>query len=477
MSFSKQLAIVFILLGFFMSCQKNNTSGNAQPKAPTEAYLHTNMEIQNEQHRSVVNVPVELALADVAKQLNAQVQGIIYEDNSFEDDNNDGFKTKVWKRAPITVETRDSLLFYTVPLKVWAEKSYSISPLGFKIAGSQATEFAINLKFFTRLGIDPDWRINTQTASAGFDWVTKPMIRVAGVEIPITGIVSRKISENLEKFAHTIDDNVRNNFDIKTHVLRAWNIMREPRLLSELYRTWLLITPTDILMSPFSMANGKIKANIGVRGFTQTIIGNKPVLKPATEIPNLQINSDVPQGFQVGLIGVMPHEEAARLAAAQFVGQTYEFQNGAYKVVITSVDIYGQNDKLVIKAGLKGSLNGVIYLKGTPYYDPLTRMLSLQNIDYDLSTRNLLIKTANWFLQGRFAKQMQQQFVFPIGTQMDDAQKNIRQQLMPRNVAKGVVMSGSLDALVPHQVYLTPTSLVALVMAKGQLEIKIDGLL
>ena len=165
------------------------------------------------------------------------------------------------------------------------------------------------------------------------------------------------------------------------------------------------------------------------------------------------------------------------MAAAQFIGQTYEFQKGAYKVTITSVDIYGQNDKLVIKAGLKGSLDGVIYLKGTPYYDPLTRMLSLQNVDYDLSTRNLLIKTANWLLQGRFAKQMQQQFVFPIGTQMDEVQKNIRQQLMPRNVAKGVVMSGGLEALVPDQVYLTPTSLVALVMAKGQLEIKIDGLL
>ncbi|TAE90110.1 MAG: DUF4403 family protein, partial [Runella slithyformis] len=75
------------------------------------------------------------------------------------------------------------------------------------------------------------------------------------------------------------------------------------------------------------------------------------------------------------------------------------------------------------------------------------------------------------------ARQIEQQFTFPIGPQMDEVQKAIKQQLANRNVAKGVVMVGQLEALTPDQVYLTPTSLVALVMAKGRVEIKIDGLL
>jgi Domain of unknown function (DUF4403) len=474
MSLKKQIMFVGVLFWLSTGCQSPSST---QPKAPAEAYDYTNMQIQNEKHHSVVNVPVELSLADVAKQLNAQVQGLIYEDKSFEDDNNDGFKTKVWKRSNITVEIRDSLLFYTVPLKIWAEKAYNISPLGIKMAGSQATEFAINLKFMTRIGIDPDWRVNTQTASAGFDWVSKPIIRVAGVEIPITGLVSRKISENLNQFSQAIDQNIRTNFDLKTYILQAWNLIKEPRLLSEEYRTWLVITPTQIVMSPFNMANGKIKASIGVGGFTQTVIGPKPVIKPATEVPNLQINKDVPAGFQIGLIGVMPHEEATRLASKQFVGQNYEFQNGAYKIKVTGMDIYGQNEKLVVKVDMTGSLNGTVYFKGVPWYDPATRMVSLKNLDYDLNTRSLLVKTANWLLQGRFTRQIEQQFVFPIGPQMDELQKTLKQQLATRNLTKGVVMAGQLEDLAPDQVYLTPTSLVALVMAKGKIEIKIDGLL
>jgi hypothetical protein len=465
---------VFVLSVWVMGCKPPTTT---QPKAPAEAYQHTNMEIQSEKHKSVVHVPIELSIAEVTKHLNAQVQGLIYEDNSFSDDNQDNFKIKVWKRAPIVAEARDSLLYYTVPLKIWAEKAYKIAPLGIEISGSQSTEFQLNLKFMTRIGIDPDWKVSTNTVSAGFDWVTKPSIKVAGIDIPITGLVSRKISENLGTVSKSIDDNVRKNFIIKPYVIQAWNLIREPRLLSEEYRSWLVVTPTDILASPFEIKNGKISATIGIKGFTQTLMGEKPVMKPVVDVPNLIITNDIPQGFQIGLIGVVPYEEASRLAAAQFIGKTFDFKDGKYKIEVTEVTIYGQNDKLVIKAGLKGSINGVIYLKGVPYYDASTRLLSLKNVDYDLSTRNVLVQTANWLLQGRFAKQIEQQFVFPIGTQIDEAQKAIRQQLTGRKVAKGVDLGGRLDTLVPDQVYLTPTSLVALVVAKGRIEVKIDGLL
>lgn len=456
------LACLLLLAG----CHPATTT---QPKAPTEAYKHTNMDIQNEKHRSTVHVPIELSIAELTRHLNTQVQGLIYEDN----DRQEGFKIKVWKRAPILADARDSLLYYTVPLKIWGEKSYQV--LG--ITGAQATEFQINLKFMTRFGINSDWKVSSQTVSAGFDWVTKPSIKVANIEIPITGIISRKIIENLATFSKAIDNNIRENIAVKPYVVQAWNLIREPRQLSEEYRTWLVVTPTEILMSPFQIDKGKISTSIGIRGFTQTLTGEKPSIKPATDIPNLIITKDIPKGFQIGLIGVVPYEEASKLAATQFVGKTFEFKEGKYKIEVTSVDIYGQNDKLIIKSGLKGSINGVIYLKGVPFYDAASRTLSLKNIDYDLDTKNVLLKTANWLLQGKFSKQIEQQFVFSIGPQVDEAQKAIRQQLTNRKVAKGVAFGGRLDNLDPDQVYLTPTSLVALIIANGQIEVKIDGLL
>jgi hypothetical protein len=229
-------------------------------------------------------------------------------------------------------------------------------------------------------------------------------------------------------------------------------------------------------MTPFVIDKTKIKASINVKGYTQTQTGDKPVVAAIKDIPNLTISSDIPTGFQIGLIASLPYTEATRFAAAEFVGKTFEFKDGQYKVEVTNIDIYGQNEKLVIKAGLKGSINGNIYLKGVPQYDPKTRALVLKNLDYDLDTRSVLVKTANWLLQGRFIKQLEQQFTLPLGGQIEETQKVVGQQLTNRQITKGVTLNGKLNTIEPDQVYLTSSSLMAVVFVKGKLEIKVNGL-
>ncbi len=474
MPYKFNLKFFFIITAIFIFVLSGCTPTNqSQIKAPVAIYQYTNVQIQNEKHISAVSIPFEISIADIAKQLNTKVQGLIYEDNSFEDDNRDGFKTKVWKNGLITVDVQDSLLSYIVPLKVWAQKAYQIGP----ISGEQDTNFEIKIKFVTAIGMNANWQMETRTATSGFDWVTKPSINVAGIEIPITGLVSRKLTENLPQFAKNIDDNIKQGFEIKQYVVQAWNLLREPRLVSEPYRTWLLVTPTDATMTPFVIDKNKIKATINVKGYTQTQTGDKPVVVAVKDIPNLTISPDVATGFQIGLIATLPYAEATRFAAAEFVGKTFEYKDGQYKVEVTNIDIYGQNEKLVIKAGLKGSINGNIYLKGIPQYDPKSRALVLKNLDYDLDTRNVLVKTANWLLQGRFVKQLEQQFTLPLGGQMEDTQKATNQQLANRQITKGVVLNGKLDTIEPDQVYLTSSSLMAVVFVKGKLEIKVNGLL
>lgn len=469
--FFQNLFLITLAIITFSACQPTSTT--QQAKAPIEKYLYTNLQVQNEKYRSSLSIPVDISMNDVAKHINTQVNGLIYEDNSFDDDGHDDFKAKIWKRAPITVEARDSLLYYKVPLKVWVEKAYRVGP----ISGSQDTNFEIDIKFVTAIKLNSDWQMITQTASAGFDWVTKPSIKVAGIEIPIAGLVSRKMNESLSIFSKDIDENIKQSFEIKKYVLQAWNQIREPRQMSDKYRTWLLITPTDALTSPFIIDKNSIHTTISIKGYTQTYTGTKPVVAPVTDIPPLKVNEPIANGFQIGLLASIPYQEATQLLSQEIVGKNYSFSDGKYNVEVTQVDIYGQNDKLVIKAGLKGSINGAIYLKGIPYYNAQSRILSLKNLEYDLDTKNILIKTANWLLQGKFLKQMEQQFTLPIGSQIDEAQKNIQQQLTNRQISKGMMLNGKLNALQPDQVYLTETSMIAVVFAKGELELKINGLL
>ncbi|WP_373512794.1 DUF4403 family protein [Persicitalea sp.] len=449
-----------------------------QPAAPKEKYLYSDMQLQDEKHLSSVNLPVEMPLIELERQLNAQLSGLIYEDKSYDDFDTDNLKAKVWKMSPIKVQAVDSTFLFEVPIKVWVSVRYETSPLGFKIAGTKETEFALRLRFLSDIGVSPDWQVLTRTSVDSYDWITEPSVRVAGLNIPVKAMVSRMLSRNFEKITSAIDEQVAGTIELKKYVRQAWDLARRPVLMSKEYDTWLVVVPTSAVMTPLVVKNNILRTSIGIRGYTQTVTSvEEPEIRGDSQLPDLMVVEKIPQEFKVGLISVIPYKDATRLAKAKFVGEKFSFSNGKYSVEVTNLEMYGQDEFLIIKAGLKGSLNGVIYLRGIPHYDPETKNLSLKDLDYDLDTRNVLFKTAGWLLQGKFSKMLEKQFVFPVGEQIEEARKNIQQTMQNNTLAKGVVLNGTLAEIKPDRVYLTPENIYAVVFATGQASLKVEGLL
>ena len=476
--------MTFLAVGLLtLSCQP--AAPKLDPKAPDAAYSRTTMDVRNEKFISTVNVPVTISLADVERQINAQVAGLIYEGNSTADPTADRrypYQTKVWKRGLIRVRAgladadtdaaKDSVFAFDVPLKIWTRAGVSV--LGF--TQFKETEFEIDLHFTTRFSIDPDWSVRTQTKATGYDWVKKPAFRVIGFDISIAGLVGRIIDKNLGTITQSLDQQVRKNIDLKTPVLQAWNTLRQPYLLSEQYRTWLLVVPKRIVSTPLQFSQQFIRTSIGIEGYTLTATGAKPDVRPAVTLPNLVAVKEVPSQFQVGLLAEATYPEVANVAAQEMVGKKFGFSDNRYSVTITDMDVYGQNDNLIIKAGLKGSVDGHIFLRGKPYYDAATKTISLHELTFDLETRSLLQRTAGWLLKGTLARTMEKNLVFPVGPQLDELRKTLQAQLTNNHVAKGVVLNGHLDDLRPDQVYLTATSLLAVVYAQGRVDVRVEGL-
>lgn len=463
-------ACLGLLIITSISCQPS--ADRLNPKAPKEAYNTTEMEVRNERFLSTVHVPVSIALGDVERQINAQVNGLIYEDNSLDDNNKDNFMTKVWKRGTIIINAQDSLFHFTVPLKIWAKAGITV--LGF--TQYKETEFEIDLRFKTKFDLDPDWSVHTQTQADGYGWVRRPTVSVIGLNIPITNIVGRLIDKNLGTITKTLDQQIRRNIDLRTPVLKAWNTLREPYLVSEKYRTYLQVVPKRVLITPLRFEGRTIRATIGIEGFTLTTTGAKPDVRSVVSLPDLTVVSQVKDDFQIGLLSEASYQEATRLVADEFVGKSFSFNEDRYKITVTSIEMYGQNNNLIIKAGLKGTINGDVYLRGRPYYDAASQTISLKDLAYDLDTKNILQQSASWLLKGTFARTLEKQFTIPVGSQIADMQKLLGEKLRNNQLTKGVVVNGRIDEIRPDQVYLTPTALLAVVNARGRIDVKVDGL-
>ena len=72
---------------------------------------------------SSISVPISLPISEIQRLTNQSITGTLYEDQSYENNDNDQLKTKVEKDGEIVMKalTNNRLLF-SVPLKIWAEK-------------------------------------------------------------------------------------------------------------------------------------------------------------------------------------------------------------------------------------------------------------------------------------------------------------------------------------------------------------------
>ena len=103
------LISVVILQGCASSSSPSTTSSsggatngtNANPEAPKESYIYKGKQV--EKNVSTIGIPFEITMADVERQINANVKDLVFEDNSMEDNNYDNFMCKVFKKEAISV--------------------------------------------------------------------------------------------------------------------------------------------------------------------------------------------------------------------------------------------------------------------------------------------------------------------------------------------------------------------------------------
>ncbi len=418
-------------------------------------------------------MPVKIPLSEIGNVINASVQNLIFEDNSYTDNNNDQFKVKVWKTRPIRLVggTKQNLLI-EVPLKIWAEKG--IGTLG--IYSYQNTTFETVMYFNTQLTFNNNWTMTTKTSPMGFKWVTKPVLDFGKIKVPITSLVETSLKQQQAEFSKTIDEMMRSQLNFQKYAVMAWNQFAEPFKISEDYSTWLKITPVSVNISPLEFYGNQIEANIGIDTFSETFTGKKPASAPVIKtIANFNSVQSLPQKFLLQTTANIPFTEATKIAENMFLGKEFEFREGKSKIKITSVNVYGEDDRIVIEAATDGMVDGISYISGIPVYDDVKRKIVLTDTKFKLKTKNILQKTATLLFQGKIVKMIEEEYGIPTAELEDSSKKSI-EGTFNKEYYKGLKMQGRVFKLKPSQILLNPVGITAIIDTEAQLKLLVQGM-
>lgn len=419
---------------------------------------------------SYISLPLEIQVADLQNQTNKYLNGLVYEDQILEDDN---VMLKVWKEAPILIQENNGKLDMQLPLKVWAKVRYGIDKFGFSVYDTREVNLNGIIKLSSGVSVQ-NWKLATATQIQDIDWVESPSMVIAGKNIPITYLINPVLPIFKGKLSRKVDEAIAKSFDIKPYVFDALDQLSKPVQVNEDYKVWLGIQPLALYASPTVLANKKISFTMGMKAYLETSVNAQPTLKFDKTKLALQSGVMASNDFKASVASVITYANAAALMQKNFTGQ--KFESGKRSITITKIDLWGKDGQLIVALSMTGSVNGDFYLSGTPKYNAEKKEIYLDGVDFVLDSKNKLLKAGDWLAHGLIAQKIQQSCSFSIADYLNNGQKTMASYLSNYQPIKGVYVNGQMTELIPDQITLTPQAMVAMIVAKGKVAIKIDGL-
>jgi hypothetical protein len=420
--------------------------------------------------KSSITMPVTLPLSEISNMINASVKDLIFQDDSYTDNDNDQFKVKVWKTRPIRLvgSTNQSILI-EVPLKIWAKKG--IGTLG--VYTYQETTFETVMYFKTTLDFKNNWSITTFTQPTGFKWVKKPVLDFGKVEIPITSLVEKSLKEQQYNFCKTIDQQMASQLNFQQYAVLAWNAFSQPFNISEEYNTWLKITPINVNITPLKFYGNQIDTNIGIDIFSETYTGTKPeASQPAKAVMNFNFIPLLADQFVLQTTANIPFSEATNIAKKTFLNKEFEIRDS--KVKISDIKVYGEANRIVIEADTEGYVKGTAFISGIPVYDEIKRKIVLSDTKFKLKTANILQKLATSLFKGKIVKMIEDEYGIPTAELETTSKKSI-EEAFNKEYYKGLKMNGKVSNLKPHQILLNDSGITAVIDTNANLRFTLKG--
>jgi len=400
---------------------------------------------------STVNVAVEISASELSDNLNRVVKKELYKGAT----NSAGISAKVLKNGPIAVSMADNSLYLSLPVSIALE--YGIF---------QTPPVATTLKFRVTPRVSQDWKLNADIYYLGLSdrlvdemkigpLAFKPRSIVEGMSQPVQRALSEVVVRKLNE-----------KFPLKAEVAKAWEAAQRPIRLDKNYNAWLVLTPQEVLLYPLSAQNNRLKVSVGLKSFAEVVVGPEPAPKAALRLPNLTLASGSDKTFRVALNSDLFYKDLVGIASPLLLNK--EFSQDGKTVIIKEFDLYGNGDHLVVKLQTAGSLEGTFYLTGRPVFNPQSNLFSVQDVDFDLQSRSLLLSTAGWLLHGTIRDAIQEKLTMDLSKQLAQARELADRSLARARLADNIFLNGSVKTVRLNDVIVQKDKISLQLYADGE---------
>ena len=336
--------------------------------------------------------------------------------------------------------------------------------------GYDEPERRVNVSFTNALTLLPDYKVKLAIKRNEPQALDKCEVCFWGQDI--TQQVLSGLTTELDTAKAVLERNY-GTIDLKPQFQQVWSQLTKSYNIYDM--GWLQVNPQQIKINNLYAKDDSLYLYLGLSA-RPVISFEKPVDYPST-IPAIGTIRRQ-QGFSIFLDAMLNYDSLSTILNRHTAGKEFDFNKGPVKkkFIIQDCKLYGTgNEKIIIKVNFTGTDIGTFYLTGKPVYTPETHILEIKNIDFDIKSKDALLKTSEWLFSRRIINEIGRNTRFDLNNYIDSARLRINEQLNQEWI-KGIRSYGQIDEIQLIGIYPLNQSLVIRSNCSGDLSVKVESI-
>lgn len=335
--------------------------------------------------------------------------------------------------------------------------------------GFDEPERRVNVSFANSLNIQPDYKLKLLIKRNEPQPLDKCEVCFWGQDI--TKQVMTGLKEELDSSKASLDRSY-GLVDLRPQFQLLWDQLNKGYNIYGM--GWLQVNPQKFRINNLYAKNDSLYLSLGLSA--RPVISFEKPEDLAAPIPSMG-DFNRRQGFSIFVDALLNYDSLSRIMNFHLVNKEFDLQKGPVKkkFIIKECKLSGSgNEKLIIKVDFDGTDKGTIYLTGKPVYNKETHVLDVQQMDFDIHSKDALLKTAEWLFSRKIITEVGKYTRFDLTGYIDTAKATINQQLN-KEWMTGIRSNGRIQDIQLIGIYPLNQSLVIRSNCTGELAVKVDA--
>jgi len=420
---------------------------------------------------SYLSAPVVFELADLEAKINRSLGTVLVGEENLNTSGKKPLNLRVERTGPVRIGFDGRHLTFGAPLTVWISNPLSLRR---KNIPRQAL-CKLTVRFQSPINVDRNWRLRTRVELANYQWIEAPKIRLLGINFPVRKIVEKVLRKRENGIESAIDKMVYEQLKLNREVGKIWRDLQKPILINRKHEfVWLVPSLQDVLVGRIGGNTTQLTIPIRIRLRVNTVIGEKPEIAHYKPLPPLQKTDTLTMVSQLNVLSRVPYLYLNDVLNRTVVGR--QLSPTKHLVRLEKAEIYGGGNSLILQTSIRGTINGTLYFRGQPAFDTVRQVLMVRQVDFDVDTEEILLRTADWLLHDTLKDSLQAALTVPLRQQMDSLPVKIEQAFSRGRAGRKARLHLGEFRLVPTQIAIRPESIHVLLRLDARVALRVTRL-